>query len=674
MSRPRVAPVLTLLALAAVASGAQVPARPDSTPHRIEPVEVRGARGAIVVGGASAVVVRPDSARVQVAPSLADVLRRVPQVLVRTNSRGEVELSVRGSESRQVGIMLDGLPLSPGWDGRADPSLIPLSGISELTYVRATSSVLGGPNTLGGIIDLRVDHDATRLTPRLSVGSDETGARLASLGAASSIATGARSRLSWRIAGGLRELDGIVRARGVPDPVAGADLRTNTDVDAQDLFGTLAWRSANGAALSALVTGYDATRGVAPELHLTSPRLWRYPRQDRRAVQLRAQSPRLVTRAGATEFEVSHGWLGGSTDIETFTDATFRTVSGTERGDERVTSARLAATQTLPTGAQLRAAATTNRIRYDETLGTSATARYEQSLLSVGAEAQWVAGRRTMLSSGIVYDRAETHEAGGRPPLGRKDMIGWRLGATVQADSLVRVHASASRRARFPALRELYSGALDRFEPNPALRPEKLLAAEAGVSLGDAAAPDGLRAQVTAFHHWLENGVVRVGVTGTDRFTRINRDETRTVGMEALVGWRGGPGRPSVTLDVVAQRVLIRDAVSGTSGRKPEHMPGVRAMLDGTLPTLAQLELGANVTHIGAQYCVHPELDRDVDLAAQTVGGVSLARSWRLGAGRGLFRAMRVLASMDNVTDAAVYEQCGLPRPGRTLRVGVDLR
>ncbi len=37
-------------------------------------------------------------------------------------------------------------------------------------------------------------------------------------------------------------------------------------------------------------------------------------------------------------------------------------------------------------------------------------------------------------------------------------------------------------------------------------------------------------------------------------------------------------------------------------------------------------------------------------------------------------RASQVPASMDNVTNAAVYEQCGLPRAGRTLRLGIDLR
>lgn len=672
MVRPLVLAVALLPCVVPVGVAQGVPAR-DTTAQRIEPREVRGERGAIVVGGASAFVLRPDSARTAVSASLADVLRTVPLVLVRTNSRGEVELSVRGSESRQVGIMLDGLPLSAGWDGRTDASLVPMSGISQLTYVRATSTVLGGPNTLGGVIDLQVDSPLThRLEPRLSLGSDITGARLASAGLADARTRGDGSRVAWRVGGGLRQLDGIVRARGVPDPVADADLRTNTDARSVDAFGAMSWRSAGGAGLSGIVSGYDAARGVAPEVHLNAPRLWRYPEQSRRMAQLRAYAPAVTTRAGRTTVEASGGVLAGRTQIDNYTDATYTQVNGRERGDEEVTSLRVSATQALPGGSRLRAAVTSNRVRYDETLGANPASRYRQGLLSAGVEAQTLVGTRTLLSAGIVQDRAETFEAGGKEPLGPRSLLGWRVGATVQATAWARWHASASRRARFPALRELYSGALNRFEPNPALRPERLLATEAGVSLGNAVVPDGVTAQVTAFHHWLEDGVVRVGVPGTNRFTRVNRDDTRSIGVEALVGWRAHADGPSFTLDVVAQRVRVSDVLAGTGGERPEHMPGLRAMLDATVPVGRGVAVGAAITHLGSQYCVNPEVDAAVDLAAQTVGSLTAQRTWRI-AGAG-FGAMRVVAGLDNVTNAAVYEQCGLPRAGRTLRLGVDLR
>jgi len=661
---------LLLAALVSPLSAQQVPPR-DSSAQTIEPQVVRGARGATTVGGASAVIVRPDSARLAPAPTLGDLLRTIPLVLVRTNSRGEIELSVRGSESRQVGVALNGLPLSPGWDGRADPGLIPLTGISQVSYVRSTATVLGGPNTLGGMLDLSLDAaPAERREQQLSLGTDHTGARLASGGVAATRDLG-HSQLSWRVGAGLRQRDGLVIAKGVVDPVAGAELRSNTDSRTADLFASLGWRSANGAAVSAMASGYDAMRGVAPELHLSAPRYWRYPEQSRRLLQVRTSLPRLHSALGTTEVEVGGGVLRGTTRIATFSDATYTTQSGSEAGEEQVNNARLALTQTFARGVQLKAAVTGNNILYDETLNAAAAAHYRQDLISAGVETSFILGTRTLVSGGVVLDQASSIAAGGRPPLATKALTGFRLGATHQLSATARLHASASKRGRFPALRELYSGAVNRFEPNPDLRPENLLATEAGVSFGDPTTQDGLSLQFIGFHHWLDDGIVRTNFGATNRFIRINRDETRTAGLETMLSWYGAtPGR-SLTLDLVAQQVRIRDAAAGGPTRKPEHMPDFRAMLDGTVPLGRGVIIGANLSHIGSQFCVNPNSGRDARLDAQTVSAITAHRSQPVHLAG--FRSLRILAGVDNLTDAAVYEQCGLPRAGRTVRIGFGL-
>ena len=71
------------------------------------------------------------------------------RAFVRRNSRGEMELSVRGSDSRQAAVLMDGVPLTLGWDHRADPSLVPLGGVERITLVRGLQSLLHGPNVLG---------------------------------------------------------------------------------------------------------------------------------------------------------------------------------------------------------------------------------------------------------------------------------------------------------------------------------------------------------------------------------------------------------------------------------------------------------------------------------------------------------------------------------------------
>ncbi len=645
------------------------PSPRDTIAQRIEPQEILAARGQGVIGGAAAVRVRVDSARLGTSATLADLLRTLPTVNVRTNSRGEIELSVRGSESRQAALTLNGIPLSPGWDGRADAGLIPLSGITSLTFVRSTGSVLGGPNAIGGTVDLRIDAPTRPFERSVSIGSDQTGAQLASVTAAGLQPRGRQGYTHWSAGAGYRNLPGLVRADGVPDATPGAALRTNTDVRSRDLFAAGGWDAPSGAGVHALVSAYDAERGVAPELHLVAPRLWRYPAQSRVFTQVRAQAAPLTWAAGTTTLEASATYMSGLTRIETFTDNRYTTVNGRESGDERVRTLRATGKHLLHAGSELRSAFTVQDIRYDESLNGSAPLRHAQRLWSAGLEGQRVFGERTLLTAGVVVDQGATLESGEKLANPTRNMPGWRLGATTQLRTTVRLHGSASERGRFPALRELYSGSLARFEPNPALQPERLRALEGGISWGAVESGLGLGAQLVGFAHWLDDGIVRVGFPGTNRFIRVNRDRTESVGTEMTVSWRGAEGA-GVQLDVVGQRVLITDQLLGGSGRKPEHLPAVRIAMDATMPVRAGLMLGATVQHVGAQYCVNPETDRDVGLARQTVLGATAQRRWRFARGG---HGLRALLGLENVTNAALYEQCGLPRAGRTLRLGVTI-
>uniref|UniRef100_UPI0037BEF562 TonB-dependent receptor n=1 Tax=Gemmatimonas sp. TaxID=1962908 RepID=UPI0037BEF562 len=157
---------LALSAPAAAQQSATPPSRlpaQDSAARRIEPITVRGSRAPSVTGGATAVTIRVDSLPVPLlpAPTVADVLRQTAFVLVRQNSRGESELGIRGSDSRQAAVMLDGLPLTVGWDSRTDPSLIPSTGVQQITVIRGLGSLLAGANTLGGVIRLDLNGPAT---------------------------------------------------------------------------------------------------------------------------------------------------------------------------------------------------------------------------------------------------------------------------------------------------------------------------------------------------------------------------------------------------------------------------------------------------------------------------------------------------------------------------------
>jgi iron complex outermembrane receptor protein len=129
----------------------------------------------------------------------------------------------------------------------------------------------------------------------------------------------------------------------------------------------------------------------------------------------------------------------------------------------------------------------------------------------------------------------------------------------------------------------------------------------------------------------------------------------------------------SLAGDVLAQHVRVRDRAAGAA-RRPEHQPEVRGSLELGVPLPLAVRGAAAARYTGTQYCVHPDAGMQVRLGPQTEGNLAVERGWVLGRGAGLLQSIRALLALDNVNDATVYDQCGLPQPGRTLRVALQLR
>ncbi len=688
-----------ILSVMVTAGTAGAQARSDTVAQRIEPVRVTGSRVPSVVGGAATILIRPDSLPIPLAPSpmLEQVLRQSAFVLARQNSRGEVELSVRGSDSRQATVLVDGLPLTLGWDHRMDPSLFPTTGIDRITVTRGLSTLLAGPNSLGGVIQLELNAPITRpgsagrSTLRFGAGFDQFAGHVISGTAAVPLVVG---NGTVRVRGGAsyRQRDGFALSGGSPgdgvtggavDPGSATDalLRTNTDLRQVDGFASLRYDHGSGAFVGLTAAANEAERGVAPEQHIASPRFWRYPQQQRQLAIVSAGTGLRRTRLGFGAVEASVGTNRNTLEIETYGSRAFAAVTARELGDEASSIARIQAKHSLPMNAHVRLGGTLNRVRYDETLNAqlaSRTAvRYEQQLSSFGAEVEVPVMARFLLSGGVVRDEARTPLSGGRPSLGTLGRMGWRAGATALISDAVRLHASLSQRARFPALRELYSGALNRFDPNPLLTPESLFGYEAGVTVsGGVMERYGLQLQAVGFRHTLDDAVVRITLPDR-RFRRINRDEIRSAGFEGLAVW-SPPALPGFSLagDATVQHVRVYDRTitSGASNeRRPEHTPELRSTLTATVPLKAGIGASVMARHMGAQFCQHPDLGRLVRLDAQTVTDAAVSRAFPLRRG-GLMQ--RVLASMalENLGNRTVYDQCGLPQPGRTFRLSFEVR
>lgn len=655
----------------------------DTVARRMERVVVTAGRTPALVGAASAVIVIPEGLRTPTAPLLDEALRATPFVLVRQNSRGETELSVRGSGSRQMAVMIDGVPLSLGWDHRSDPSLVPLTGVQTVLLVRGPSALLYGPNVLGGVIDLGMGRSGAGSDPRSRVwagaGIDPYGGRAFTIGGQVPICPRRRGCVSMRAGGSYRQRDGFRVTANANDTTAEDGLRTNSDLRHVDGFTSVRWQNATGRHLGVTATAYAAERGVPPELHLQTPRLWRYPDQSRALVALSSGTGAVATPFGTGSLEISGGYNAGKLAIESFRDRGYTTLDARELGAERIATARIRLSHSI-VGGMIRTAFTGSEVRYEETVGFATPSNYRQRMWSSGAEVQWPLGARIAVVAGAAHDAATTPEGGGKERLGRVDAWGWRGGTTVLVNHGLNVHASVSRRSRFPALRELYSGALNRFQPNPNLKAERLTSAELGTTMGsDGATPRGVSRgrtlQLVAFHHKLKDAVVQTTVPNTQLFIRVNRDEIRSTGAELMGVWHSSSESTeafSVSGDLLAQRVRVRDHAAQVETR-PEHQPQLRGSFELGVPLLLAIRGYASAHHTGAQYCLRSGGGDQLKLDGKTKGSLSLERSWPLGRSEGLYEALRTTLTLENMTDVTVFDQCGLPQPGRTLRLTIQL-
>ncbi|HEV2130184.1 MAG TPA: hypothetical protein VGR27_03750, partial [Longimicrobiaceae bacterium] len=129
--------------------------------------------------------------------------------------------------------------------------------------------------------------------------------------------------------------------------------------------------------------------------------------------------------------------------------------------------------------------------------------------------------------------------------------------------------------------------------------------------------------------------------------------------------------------ELTLQRVRVHDPAATGEVRRPEYQPEVAAGLDLLAPLALGVRGAAGVDYVGRQWCVHPDLRREVALEAGTRLDLRLERSWRLqppAEAPRVLHALSAVLALDNAADARIYDQCGLPQPGRTLRLQLELR
>lgn len=89
------------------------------------------------------------------ARNLGEILSYIPGVQVQVNNRfgQSTGLSIHGSDSYQVLLMIDGIPFNTQLSGQANPSLLPVGNIERIEVIRGAASSVWG-SSLGGVVNV----------------------------------------------------------------------------------------------------------------------------------------------------------------------------------------------------------------------------------------------------------------------------------------------------------------------------------------------------------------------------------------------------------------------------------------------------------------------------------------------------------------------------------------
>ncbi len=512
------------------------------------------------------------------AADLPALLRQLTSIdVAQTGPLGsQASLFLRGADSRQVLVLVDGVPFARADFGTASWQYMPLEQIERIEIVRGNHSALYGAQAIGGVVQI-ITRRAN--APQLSVGVGTQGTRQASAAAGTAFGAGeTATRVSAAIS--TRRSDGFSARDAAQDPGANADRDAARQTGASATL-EQGWAAGHRTRLalssSRTTSAYD---GFVPGLDdvITT-----------RVNSLALTSRHALARDWSLDAEV------GQTR-ERFDDPT----GFTTQADNRVRNLALTLGWQVATGQNLQLGAESRRDRYSEPSAPAQTRSTES--LRLGWQGRF--GTAWQLQAHARHDRSSAFGGAstGLLALGYAFAPGWK--ASLQAATGFSVPSF---------LDELFA------DPGVPLKPERSRQAEAAVQWRSGAA--SVRAAL-----FVQRQRDRIGFDPVS-FTTVNIARAKNQGLEVMA---------QLPLDGIGSlngELTLQDPRDATTDM-PLKRRAKQSLALGWQGDAAGWTWRAGLRHSGQRLDTDPQTFGSADNPARTTLGLGLARQlaagWRL--------------------------------------------
>lgn len=453
---------------------------------------------------------------------LSEALDLLPGVTTQNvGNRSERLVFVRGFNSRQVPLYVDGIPVYVPYDGNIDLGRFLTADVAEVRVSKGLSSVLYGPNALGGSINVVTRRPTGGLEGRVRA-SAEFDSELDHSGTRADLSLGYGAE-KWyaQVSGNLRERDWFRLPddfEPVPAQPEGRRVNSASEDNSVTLRIGFTPRGDDEYAVSVIRQRGDKQTppyaGTSPEVRA---RYWRWPVYDKDSLYFLSRTGfgddvTLRLRAYRDEFDNT---------LESYDDATFTTQNRgfafTSIYDDETMGAGADLEWQVDEQRVLRMAASFKSDEHAETDDVGEPwERFEDEVWSIAAEYQRDVSAETSYTVGASYNKQEGQRADEKLPdgsiapfeTGSTDAVNAQLVVSHRYDYGVTVYGGAARKTRFPTIKDRYTSRFGSALPNPELGAETSDNYEVGLEGGG----ESLTWKVAIFHSRVKDAIESISL------------------------------------------------------------------------------------------------------------------------------------------------------------------
>lgn len=596
--------------------------------------------------------------------SVSELQAYIPSAVVRTNSRGESMLFIRGAGERQLGLFFDGMAMNIPWDNRMDLSFIPADIIGNIRVNKSANSIMYGPNVLGGALSIStVERTNPGYGLNVKAQAGDGNNRQFSL-----LNDGRIGNFNYLANISYLSNDGFIMSENAPEDLGNqinsSSLRTNTDEERLNFYLRGEYHITEQTLVGVALSHTNQEKGVAAEtFEGENARFWRFPERKRT----------FVTFNGIHNFndllnvKATFWYDDFSQQINDYKSFDYSDINEIQYDDDNTVGSRLSLNYSINEEHRVsfvfNGFSTTHKQQIDE----NPELEYSQNTLSTGGEYSGLLGNFE-LNAGAGFDYNETPLTGDfteAEGTSQSDYAGFLSLNYLISDELAFV-ASTSRRTRFPTMREQYDGALGKFKTNPDLKPETGLLNEAGIIY----AGKNFNIKAVGFYNLYTDLIERIRLSEDEdpaqRRMRVNYADASVSGVDINMDYS-----PLRNLNIRGFFTYMNTKAEEDGEeiehllQKPEIAAGINASYRLDIGLIPRLEL----EYTGKQW--DNDINGDyVEIEPSLILNMRLAYSFMFGD----FSMNEIFVRINNITDEYQLSQYGLPEPGRTFYAGFSFR